>query len=633
MSIIFGIRKAKGQTVESQQLLDLARTTDRYAPDGTSVLADGRVGMGFQPCHTHQRSSLESAPAVDAFGNMLTFDGRLDNYEELLKLLDIYEDHAADSLIVLTAFERWGEDCFSRFIGDWALALWSHRDRSLYLARDHAGTRTLFFQQANGQILWSTFLETFFIDGRVPDLNEDYAACYLASQPIRDRTLYRGIKSVLPAHYLRFSEDNVVRKPHWQWMSKGKIHYKTDAEYEEHFLSLLRQSVERRTGPGAPILAHLSGGMDSTSIVCLSDLMRKEQGRTTAEFLDTVSFYDDSEPSWNEKPYFTVVEERRGKRGIHIETSVTDRTFGTDPFSEIVNLYPSTDNSAIVREQKLLEAIKGKNYKSILSGFGGDEVLGGVPTPLPELADHLVFCRLKLLFRQLTQWSLVERRPAIHLLLDTVRFALDLYWPATANRDQMPHWLPTTVKERACELSQHDPVRMDRFGLRPSTICNGIGWWGVMESSPGHNPGLLSRVEHRYPYLDRDLIEYLFAVPREQLILPGRRRSLMKRALRGIVPEEILERRRKAFLIRGPLASLRQGATEIDQLFSNSLAARLGVLELRQFKSSLDSTIKEGDPKQLSSLLGTISFERLLRSVLVTNSDLHTYPTTNQFCR
>jgi asparagine synthase (glutamine-hydrolysing) len=145
VNIILGVRAADAQSVDERHLRALAQGTNRYAPDGTFVLADGHVGMVFQPYHTHERSRLEAQPIVDVRGNMLCFDGRLDNHEELQEALGLPSQIASDSEIILAAFERWGESCFSRFIGDWALALWSSAERSLYLARDHAGMRTLYY--------------------------------------------------------------------------------------------------------------------------------------------------------------------------------------------------------------------------------------------------------------------------------------------------------------------------------------------------------------------------------------------------------------------------------------------------------------------------------------------------------
>src|SRR5271170_7829293 len=132
MSIIFGMKTVEERPVEEQRLLHLARGTHRYAPDGVFVRVVGSVGMGLQPYRTHLRSRLESKPLVDERKNMIALDGRIDNHEELSRLLGLGGNEASDSEIVLAAFGRWGEECFSKLVGDWALALWSHADRSLY---------------------------------------------------------------------------------------------------------------------------------------------------------------------------------------------------------------------------------------------------------------------------------------------------------------------------------------------------------------------------------------------------------------------------------------------------------------------------------------------------------------------
>jgi asparagine synthase (glutamine-hydrolysing) len=165
MSIIFGMRQMNGSDVHERQLHALAQATDRYALDGTVVRAHGNIGMGYQPYHTHERCNLESQPAVDALGNMATLDGRIDNHKALCEILDLDGSDSSDSTIVLAAFRRWGEECFGRLIGDWALALWFQSARLVYLARDHAGTRTLYFEEKDGSLRWSTFLETFFAPG------------------------------------------------------------------------------------------------------------------------------------------------------------------------------------------------------------------------------------------------------------------------------------------------------------------------------------------------------------------------------------------------------------------------------------------------------------------------------------
>ena len=131
MSIIFGLRKPFGDTVEKEDMLMLGAATEAYAPDGVFVRAAGCFGMGFQPYYTTDRGRLETQPIEDRRGNIIAFDGRLDNYADLCRDLGIENTSPGDSSIVLAAFERWGERCFSNLIGDWATALYSASQHKL----------------------------------------------------------------------------------------------------------------------------------------------------------------------------------------------------------------------------------------------------------------------------------------------------------------------------------------------------------------------------------------------------------------------------------------------------------------------------------------------------------------------
>jgi asparagine synthase (glutamine-hydrolysing) len=609
MSVIFGLIHSDGRSVDEAQLVALGDVTHPFAAGETLVRCSGGIGMGLQPYQTHERSRREIGPAIDRHGHMLVLDGRLDNYAELSRLLDLPEIGTSDSAIVLESFQTWGENCFSKLTGDWALALWSPSDRTLYLARDHAGTRNLYYLNRNGTCLWSTYLETFFAAGQSHPLEEDYIARYIGCRPVRSLTPYRNIRSVPPAHYAVIRDSRMVVAPHWEWMAKTTIQYSCDADYETHFLSLLNQSIERRTGPGAPILAQLSGGMDSTTIVCVSDHLRKSQNAAT-ELVDTVSFYDDSEPNWDERPFFSLVEARRGKVGIHISTAMMDRSFELPDLSPVLGVLPGFDRLTIVADQDFQRAISAGGYKAILSGIGGDELLGGVPTPLPELADYLVARKLDRLLARTLEWCMVDRTPFLHMLFRTIWFAASAYRREQFDPGQIPPWL--LCRSKIDFRDQYPAIEMR--GLSPTSINNGRTWWHIMETLPHLTPSNCIRYEYRYPYLDRDLVEYLFQVPREQLIRPGARRSLMRRALKSIVPEEILRRRRKAFLIRGPLALIRRDREQIEALIGNSLAAAFGFIDPAMFRSALDEVTAGNSPRWWPSILRTIAIEIWLRS-------------------
>jgi asparagine synthase (glutamine-hydrolysing) len=615
MSVIFGVRKPVGQIIPRQEILQLATGTERYAPDGTFVYALGRIGMGFQPLHTTGRSRLESQPTVDSYDNVVVFDGRLDNHNDLAHSLNIDDKGVSDSSLVLAAFAHWGENCFSQLVGDWALALWSGTGRVLYLARDHAGTRTLFLQNANGTLRWSTYLETFFTEGIRQPIDEEFAAAFLSSLPIRELTPYQGIRAVPPAHYLVVQNDKITKKPHWQWMAEGDIRYKSDAQYEEHFLTLFRQSVARRAGPDTPILAELSGGMDSTSIVCMSDHIRRSAA-PSAELVDTISFYDDSEPSWDEKPYFSTTEAKRGKVGIHVETSFTDITF-VPPDSSLgpgLHIWPGLDNRSLEQERKIQQYTGHRDYRVILSGIGGDELLGGVPAPAPELADYLISANLGQLLRRSTEWCIASRTPLLHALYETVVFAAGLYWPSIVNGRVMPSWIKPRLRRICLDIERRDVARDRRFGARPSVVSNGRTWWSIMETLPHLVPGVLARPEYRFPYLDRDLVDFLFRIPREQLVRPGRRRSLMRRALREIVPIEVLERTRKGYIARGPLVAIQNARDTIQTLLAHPLAAEYGLIDPVELRPSVDLITSGKEMKQWPILLKAIAFELWLRA-------------------
>ena len=503
MSVIYGLLKEHGVTVIESELRQLAAVTDRYATGTGAVHVRGRLGMGFQPYSSHLRSELERGPTSGSHGHALCFDGRLDNYKELSEELSLHDPEAlSDSQIVLAAFVQWSEACFSRFVGDWALALWSEKDQSLYLARDHAGTRTLYFRHEQGEAVWATYLDTFQTRDATFQFSYDYAACYLAGRFVRDLTPYEGIRSVPPGHYLKIHEGVLSRRQHWSSTVETTLRYDTDAEYEARFLTLFQQSVARRTGPGAPILAQLSGGMDSTAIVCMSDRIHRRND-PNSEILDTVSFYDDTEASLNERPYFSITEAKRGKVGTHLDIAFSQRTFEPYDSTDGIYLIPGADSFSIEQERRFHDAVWQKGYRSVLSGIGGDEVLGGIPDALPELADYLVSGNVRRLLRQSIAWSLVDRSPLLATLGRTASYTACLYLsPKPKDRD-VPPWILSSLRKRLWEIEAPHQTLRTRVGITPHCLDNSLAWWSVMETLPHLFPQLLVRPEYRYPFLDK----------------------------------------------------------------------------------------------------------------------------------
>ena len=162
-------------------------------------------------------------------------------------------------------------------------------------------------------------------------------------------------------------------------------------------------AVRRKLRSDRPVLAELSGGRDSSSIVCVADNVIA-RGAAEIPRLDTISYYDDSEPNWNERPYFAKVEEKRRRTGWHINVGGQDREENATP-----EVTPETQNDGFFRipgydgrtspEFGICLASQGNHV--VLSGIGGDEVMGGVPTPAPELQNLIARAQFGALAHQL----------------------------------------------------------------------------------------------------------------------------------------------------------------------------------------------------------------------------------------
>lgn len=442
-------------------------------------------------------------------------------------------------------------------------------------------------------------------------LNEEYLAGCLSLFPAADSTPYQGIDSVPPGCLVRLRPRKRIVMRYWEFDSSKEIRYRTDSEYEEHFRTLFAQSVARRLRSDAPILAELSGGMDSASIVSMADGMIAS-GRIISPRLDTVSYYDDSEPNWKEHAFFTKVEEKRGRRGCHIRLHCED-AFKADLESGLFRAHPGSRRDSHAQEDDDCESLRG--YRVVLSGIGGDEVLGGVPTPLPEIRDLLCRAHLLRLAHQLKVWALEQRKPWFHLFLSAVRgFLPPVLVGVPANR-RPASWLdPRFVKRHRTALTGYEN-RLRVFGPRPSFQEN-IATLEELQRQLGIVAvSCVPPVEKRYPYLDRDLLEFVYAIPREQLVRPGQRRSLMRRALAGIVPDEILGRKRKAAVTRGAVTAASIGWSRAQEMTEDLAIASLGIVRRDAFLSALENA-RHGREVPIVTMIRTIAIEIWLRSVI-----------------
>jgi asparagine synthase (glutamine-hydrolysing) len=618
MSVQFGRWNFEGQPPAPGYIEKVKSTLAPYGPDSSEAYSKGGVNILYRSFHTTKESHLETQPHISPSGVVITWDGRLDNRPELLsELRDSLTINSTDVSFVAAAYEQWGTNCFAKLIGDWALSIWNPRNCTLILSKDPIGTRHLYYSLEQNQIVWSTVFDPLvLLGGGTLVINEEYIAGWLSMFPAAHLSSCIGINSVPPSSLVLLRPGRHAVSKYWDFDPGKQIRYRTDAEYEEHFRTVFAKAVQRSLRSDRPVLSELSGGRDSSSIVCMADTVIARGGAETPR-LDTISYYDDSEPNWNERPYFTKVEEKRGRTGWHIDVGPSNSGEKTAPEPPSKDLYdhsliaPGT-NGRSSPEFRICLASQGNRV--VLSGIGGDEVMGGVPTPTPELQDLLARAQFQMLAHQLKVWAVQKRKPWFHLFFEAAR---GFFPPALVGVPKYMRpvpWLHSNFVRRHREALTGYPSRTKLSGGLPSFQTNVGTIDGLRRQLACTALPFELHYEKRYPYLDRGLLEFMFAIPREQLVRPTRRRSLMRRALVGIVPDEILNRKGKAFVARAPLVAISNDWANLAETTQDMISSALGIVDSECLLAALHKG-RRGEEVPAVSLMRTLCIERWLRDL------------------
>lgn len=627
MSVQFGRWNFEGQQPALDYLGRVSATLAPYGPDSNESYAQGGVKILYRAFHTTKESRRESQPHISPSGAVITWDGRLDNRSDLIRdLRDGVAVNPTDVAIVAAAYEQWGANCFAKLIGDWALSIWNPNNRSLLLAKDFIGTHHLYYLLDKDHVTWSTILDPLVLfAGNTFSICEEYIAGWFSYFPAAHLTPYVEIRAVPPGSSVLLRPGKHIVRKYWDFDPAKKIRYCTDAEYEEHFRTVFATAVQRRLRSDRPIVAELSGGMDSSSIVCVADAIIARGGGDTPR-LDTISWYDDSydhiEPDWNDRPYFTKVEDKRGRTGCHINLSMSKESglqtsftsqFESGHFS--ATPAPNCHHSELFKQYAAY--IRSRGNRVVLSGIGGDDVMGGgVPTPTPEFQNLLARARFFTLARQLKAWAAKMRKPRGPLLWEAIRGFLPSSVVGVRESLRPAPWLdPRFVRRNYVALGSYRP-RVKLFGPLPS-LQDHLGTLEtvrrLLADSPLH-PEL--RREVRFPYIDRDVLEFMYAIPREQIVRVGQRRSLMKRSLVGTVPNELLNRRRKALVPPQPSRNNSIQWPSLAEISRHFISNSIGIVDPDRFWEECQKA-QSNEETPLYPLVRTLMFESWLRHLAI----------------
>jgi asparagine synthase (glutamine-hydrolysing) len=591
MSGIAGIYNLDGRPVDASML---ARMTDVIAdrgPDGVGYWIGGPIGFGHRMLCTTPESLKEKQPLTDGGDNLcLTFDGRVDNRDELTKALEanavrLRDD--TDAEIVLRAYECWGEESPKRIIGDFAFAIWDKRHSRLFCARDPIGIKPFYYFASARTFLCGSELRQLFEEAATPRrLNEGMVGEYLAvAITDNEETLYSSLFRLPPGHRLIVEPGRIRKEKYWDIDPSAEIVYRSDSEYSEHFLEIFKEAVRCRLRSQRTVGIYLSGGLDSSSIVSLARSLDRDKRCLPRSGIETFSMRFPDEPHCDEGEYIEDVLRKMGLKNW--ATHPIDAAAGwyekqVDRFYD----FPDYPNATI--NESVLSLARGMGIRVMLTGFGGDEWLTGSRS---YGADLLRQFRISRWFTE-TRCELQQRGSAVSDVLSVLRRSFAPLVPARARRSirsvlKREHPLPLGIEPAfADRIHLTERLRREANWPRFDRLVHRDLYRELAGGSALHGREMQDRlvssfgIEDRHPLSDQRLIEFAFALPEEQRYRRGQTKVVLREAMRGLLPERVRQRSTKAdFSHVFPRALRAQGAA---RLFDSLRIASLGWVDGEQ---------------------------------------------------
>ncbi|MGB7963874.1 MAG: asparagine synthase (glutamine-hydrolyzing) [Propionicimonas sp.] len=539
-------------------------------PDGSGYFRDNRAILG----HT-RLAIIDQAgggqPLCNEDGSLwVTFNGEIFNYVELgreLRALGHTFRTASDTEVIVHAWEEWGEGAFSRFNGQWAIGLWDRRRRRLVLSRDRLGVRPLYLVRRGNRLAFASEVKALFADPSIKreldPVGLDQTFTYWST--VAPRTVFAGVQQLPPGHVAVFDADGFRTAPYWtiDFPEQGR---EPNQDTEENAAALRERLIEatrlRFLRSDVPVGAYLSGGIDSSVTAGVI-------ANYTDAPLHTFSLrFSDSE--FDEGRYQGLMAERLGTE--HRDIVVTQADIA-DVFSEVIWHAETPILRAAPAPLFLLsKLVRDNGYKVVVTGEGADEVLAGY--------DIFREARVRLFWSR--DPASTKRARAAELLYPWMArspgqapaFArsffgrnLDPDDPALSHR---PRWDSTsalkallspemsgsigpgsTGEELVAAMPEHsgkwDPLGRAQW-LEMTTLLA-----GYILAPQGDRMLMANSVEGRFPFLDRDVVDFANALPARHKLFGLEEKYLLKRAFHDLIPDEILNRPKQPY--RAPDAS------------------------------------------------------------------------------
>ncbi|MGO9603684.1 MAG: asparagine synthetase B family protein [Candidatus Binataceae bacterium] len=554
MSGLIGIWNFEGEPVESEALSAMAKTIAHRGGDGLEFSLRGPVGFGCHLRRVTPESRSERQPLIDSDGNVLLFDGRIDNRAELLAALDLPSNapQVSDCEVVSMAFRMWDRKCLERLLGDFALAIFVPREHRLILARDPVGCRPLYYWSDGQRFIFASEIKAILAHPAVrvaPNLDLVADSLLLNQLPYEDEgeTFFAGVYRVLPGYRLKVTPAKTTSKCFWNFNPAGQIRYQAYSDYSTHLRNLLVQAVRRRMRSSYPVAVAISGGLDSSIVLGIADQINRQAPNAG---LLPISYAPTSDRASEENEFIRLMETR-----CELEIHRVDMGSAGDPRHLAETAWHSESpffDDSWCAETPMLAYAHDQRARVLLTGLWSDQYMFATGY-LVDLWKKLAWRRVRRHLAEYSKWFVdcdpgyfrarFYREMMLNLTPTVMRSMVRPFYSETAafhsNRSWISRELIARARRRRPRLKHPRYASVHGRNIYQTVHAKSHRLQIDADEKMAARFGL----ERSSPFLDRDVIAFLMAVPGEIQTMGGVPRALLRDAARGFVPRAIRLRR------------------------------------------------------------------------------------------
>lgn len=533
MSAIFGIINKKQKCVDKSLVDKMLETLKHRATDGSQMIVNKNMGMGNCRLNVYPQQIYEKQPLkIGQF--TITSDARIDNRQELAKHFNIDNNQlnvTPDSTLILMAYQEWEDKCINYLEGEFAFAIWDEKAEKLFAATDQIGFRPLYYYDTPDAFIFCSEIKGITAIKTTPNFfNEESLIEYFYREGDWQQTFNKEILSLCGGNSLIIKEGKLSIRKYWKLEPANRYHFIKDEEWYECFHEILYKAIEKRLNYDAPVGLTLSGGLDSGSIACiLSELLMKKNKPLYTFSSVLPSNHKGMEK--DERKYIELI----GKHCPNI-IQTYECAPGVGTFSNLeksFNLFESFPSLSFYMDIKLLEAARKKGVKMLYSGFGGDFFVSWK-------GDSVIYELIKQGDYQLA-FILIRK-----FMKNDNKSFLKIFREMYASHTDVYQRLRSVIRKDNLDELKKDSMRKDNYlkysGLISNFVNNGNMAFYLNRI---YNFDESQGVESEIPFFDKNIYEFLIEMPIQLFVKDGIRRSLIRRTMQGIIPEEILLRKDK----------------------------------------------------------------------------------------